>query len=333
MLRVLVFSLGLVLFHATPVLSQLQSVDPMNRASVVSFWDNVYQASEGVAHGWTGNIGSCTPGTITQEYRDAGLLRAQYFRAMVGLPTNITFHATSNAKCQESALMMTANGTIDHFPPMSWTCHTADGAEAAQKSNLAIGFSSLADAMDAWVIDNGISSVGHRRWILYPPQEEMGVGVAFGSGSTNSQVLWVFGSPGGGFGTRPLSPEWVAWPPEGFVPNQLVPDFWSFSYDGADFGSATVTMSEGGSQFSVTLETVEAGFGDNTLVWTQSLPAPDSGEDITYSVTIDNVMISGSPRSFSYDVTVIDPAVMVPTRKTTWGAIKNLYQEPDHEDQ
>jgi len=301
---------------------------------VVSFWDNVYQASEGIAHGWTGNTGSCTPGTLTQEYRDAGLLRAQYFRAMVGLPTTISFNATSNAKSQEAAVMMTANNDINHTPPDTWTCYTVDGAEAAGKSNLARGYSSVPAAMDAWIIDNGINSVGHRRWILFPPQAEMGIGAAFGSGSSSSQVLWVFGSPGGVFGTRPLSPEWVAWPPKGFVPYQLVPSLWSFSYNNADFGSATVSMTQGGSPVSTSLEPVQNGFGDNTLVWTPSgLPGGAPVQDITYSVTINNVMISGSPQSFAYDVTVIDPAVMVPVRKTTWGAIKNLYQEPTDGDQ
>jgi hypothetical protein len=327
MLRTSFFALAGILLFSSIATAQLQPVDPSDRASVVSFWDNVYAASEGIPAGWTGNVGSCTPGTITTAYKDSGLLRIQYFRAMTGLPTNVFFEAPLDTKCQEPALMMTANGTIDHFPPNTWTCYTVDGDEAAGKSNLAIGFSSLADAVTAWVIDNGINSVGHRRWILYPPQEGMGVGATFGGGSTNAYVLWVFGGTGG-FGSRPSSPEWVAWPPEGFVPYQVVPNLWSFSKDGVDFTGATVTMTQGGSNVPVTLEPVQNGFGDNTIVWTPSgLPGGAPSQDTIYNVTVD--VIAGGAQSFSYDVTVIDPSVMVPPLPTTWGAIKHKYTTKD----
>ena len=35
----------------------------------------------------------------------------------------------------------------------------------------------------------------------------------------------------------------VAWPPKGYVPYQAVYPRWSFSYPGADFSGASVTMS------------------------------------------------------------------------------------------
>jgi hypothetical protein len=241
---------------------------------------------------------------------------------MCGLPTQITLNPISSAKSQEAALMMTANGTLSHSPPPSWTCYTAAGAEAAGKSNLALGQSSLSAAMTAWIGDSGITSAGHRRWILYPPLAEVGIGAVTGGGP-KSYVLWVIGN----FGSRPLSPEWVAWPPPGFVPYPVVSSLWSFAYPGANFSGATVAMTQGGNGMPVTLYGVENGYGDNALVWSpQGLPGGAPAQDTSYDVTVSSVMVSGSPRSFSYTVTLIDPSVMVSTRPSTWGRLKALYR-------
>ena len=60
---------------------------------------------------------------------------------------------------------------------------------------------------------------------------------------------------------------------------------------------------------------------DNIIVWEpegfpiESAPA----EDIVFQVTVDNVLIDGTPQSFSYSVTVIDPdrTVAQPTSTPT----------------
>jgi hypothetical protein len=54
----------------------------------------------------------------------------------------------------------------------------------------------------------------------------------------------------------------------------------------------------------------DTGYGDNTLVWTVAIvPTTAPAADRPYVVTIDNVIVSGSPRTYTYTVTVIDPAV------------------------
>jgi len=307
---------------AGPVSAQPPAVDPMDRSSVVTFYEAVYQASEGIPSGWTGNVASCTPGTVTTDYLDAGILRVQYFRAMAGLPTALTHDAALDAKCQDAALMMTANNALSHSPPNGWTCYTATGAEAAGKSNLALGYSTLPAAVTGWILDPGVTTAGHRRWLLYPPQTTVGIGATFGSGSSNGYAMWVLGP----FGSRPGTPEWVAWPPQGYVPYQLVPALWSFSRQSADFSGATVTMTRGATPVPVVLEAVQNGYGDNTLVWTpQGLPGGAPNPDATYTVTVANVLVSGSPTQFTYSVTVIDPSMAVPARPTTWGRLKARY--------
>jgi len=135
-----------------------------------------------------------------------------YFRAMAGLPA-VSHEAVKNAKSQQAALMMTANGMLNHVPPPSWICYSADGAEAAGKSNLASLPGPPAVALYMFDPGGGNTAVGHRRWILYPRQVELGTG-----STDNANDLWVIGT----FGSRPATPEIVAWPPVGFVPYQLV---------------------------------------------------------------------------------------------------------------
>jgi hypothetical protein len=59
-------------------------------------------------------------------------------------------------------------------------------------------------------------------------------------------------------------------PPPGYVPYQTAYARWSFSYPGADFSAASVSMSSAGANLPVRLEPVVSGYGENTLVWIPS---------------------------------------------------------------
>ena len=123
-----------------------------------------------------------------------------------------------------------------------------------------------------------------------------------------SNALWVFDT----FSPRPATREaYVAWPPSGYVPYQVVFARWSFSYPDADFTAATVTMKSGGADVGLSQSPVANGYGENTLVWTPAGAIGDSwpkpAQDTTYYVTVQNVLISGQNRSFTYDVIVFDP--------------------------
>jgi hypothetical protein len=280
------------------------TVDTSDRSEVVDFYKSVYLESNGIRAKWTGDVSSCDPGKLSGDYKDAGILRVNYYRAMAGLSGDVALSGEWNAKCQAAALMMTANRRLSHSPASSWHCFTSEGAAAAGKSNLALGYATLPDAIDGWMRDVTTPSLGHRRWILYPPQEVMGIGATFGDKSSSAYALWVNRKSG----ARPRAAEWVAWPPQGFVPYQLVPGFWSFAYPYADFHGAKVTMRHNGARIPVTLQRIEEGFGDNTLVWKpKGLPTGAPSRDQTYSVTISGVSIAGSTRTFTYEVTVVDP--------------------------
>lgn len=266
---------------------------------------------------WTGSINGCVAGATAQAYQDAVTLRVNWFRSMAGVPPGITLNAVFSAKDQQAALMFSANNALSHSPPSSWTCYTADAATAAGSSNICIGFFNDPGCIALYMQDfgSGNSEAGHRRWILYPQTQMMGTGDVSGSGGNfSANALWVFD---GNYGTArpPTRDTFVAWPPSGYVPYQMVWPRWSFSYPGADFTAATVTMTRNGSPVPVALEPVANGYGENTLVWitdntdvsspyTPSPPASDTAN----AVTINNVMIGGTPHTFNYQVIVFDPA-------------------------
>ena len=89
---------------------------------------------------------------------------------------------------------------------------------------------------------------------------------------------------------------------------------WSFSYPGAVFADAVVSMRHADADVPVALEAQVQGYGDNAIVWRPTgVPTAKPTTDLTYTVTLSNVVVSGVAQVFTYDVTIIDPDAVVPT--------------------
>lgn len=254
---------------------------------------------------WTGDVETCDAGQPSALAVDHALTRVNYFRAMTGLAP-VTVDATFSAKAQQAALMMHAARRLSHAPDSGYACYTAQGREAAGKSNLYLG-SWGAKAVSGYVRDPGDGNqlVGHRRWILYPPLNRIGLGF-----TDSADAMWVIG----GNRARPATPEAVAWPPAGYVPNALVYPRWSYSRHDADFSQARVTMKgPAGENVPLLQNRVANGYGDNTLVWEPARGAvnPYPEQDETYVVTVANVLEGGEANTYQYAVTSI--AMTTPT--------------------
>ena len=294
------------------------TVNTASREEVRQFYRAIFAASDGIAMNWTGSYTTGAAGDTNAAFKDATLLRINFFRAMAGVPAGVVLNTTFSAKDQQAALMMSANNTLQHTGiPTTWTFYTAAGAEAAANSNLAIGDTGP-DAVVAYMSDFGANNtaVGHRRWLLYPQTREMGTGDVPGTSTLNSaNAVWVLDSQ---FGlTRPTTrtPQ-VPFPAAGYTPYQLVWPRWSFGYNGADFSAASVTMTRAGASVPVRLETISSGVGENALVWVYDGLDSNAGTahskpaaDTTYTVNVNNVRVSGVAQNFSYNVTVFDPDV------------------------
>jgi hypothetical protein len=264
---------------------------------------------------WTGSLATGTAGSTSQVYRNAVAQRLNWYRAMAGVPAWVSLDATFNSKAQQGALMLAANNALTHTPPPTWQFYTAAGAEALGNSNVCQGFQSDPACIEQYIADQGTGNgaVGHRRWMLYPQTKLMGTGDVV-SGFNLWNALWIRDNNYGG--PRPATrDEFVAWPPKGYVPYQVVFPRWSFSFPNANFSGATVTMTRGGSPVPIQLEAVTPNIGDNSIVWVADNRSitdwlvfvnPPSG-DTTYNVTISNVVVGGQTRNFAYQVIVFDP--------------------------
>ena len=271
--------------------------------------------------GWTGSGASCVAGSTAQTYRDAVAQRLNWFRLVAGVPPGISLDSTNNAKEQQAALMMSVNKALNHFPPASWQCYTADGAEAAGHSNLCYSTGASYLPGDPGCVEGymndfgpGNGAIGHRRWLLYPQTQVMGTGDVPAVGTYfSANALWAWDSNYGG--SRPGTRDgFVAWPPRGYIPAPLVFGRWSFSYPGASFDSAAVAMRCNGAALPLTQLAPANGYGENTLVWEPAACTPPAGTDAVAEVSVSNVAIGGGPQNFAYTVRIFDPNAAITER-------------------
>jgi hypothetical protein len=276
----------------------------MDLAQANWFYQNVFLPPGNVAPQWNGDVVAGDAGTLGAGYLAAIVARVNAYRWMAGLPGGVTLDPAENAEAQQDALMTAANDQLSHDPPSTWIDYTAAGADAAASSDLYLGLSGTS-AIDGFMVDPGDNntSVGHRRWILYPPTQTMGVGDIPGE-ADSLYVIQPQAAPVPAV-TR------VAWPPAGFVPAPLIPDRWSLQApDGSDFSNATVAVTENGvAQQVEILSNSGANYGGQAIVWDMpDAPAPQPGQQVVYAVQVDNALINGQSQSFSYTTTSFDPS-------------------------
>ena len=291
------------------------TVDVHDKQSVIQFYNNVYKAPLPLPF-WSGDIATCDAGQVNAEFRQDVIDRVNYYRAMTGVPATVTLSSTHAGDPQNGALMMSAANSLSHTPANTWPCWTQDGADAAAASNLALG-SYGPQAIDGYMFDWGSNNteVGHRRWIHFPTTLTMDTGDVPGSSANfaaNALSIFPIDSDPNPVTRNP----YIAWPNEGYVPYQLTPARWSFRLPGASMNRATVSISIQGQTTNVSIEHT----GSDYLVWLvdantptdsqYSWPRPTATED-TYTVSIDNVMVSGNPQNFQYEVKVFDPEAII----------------------
>jgi len=339
------------------------TVDRQSRIDVVSFWHAVYQESEGYEGriDWAG-----APGTTSAVFKGDVQRRLNYYRAMAGMRADMGMNSgsvvlvtsetptlarpsggtTKGVAAQAAAYMVSrnsaeylpgggvANGAHNpHNPPTSWLSDTATARNGSFYSNLASGFFGP-DAMDAYMHENDQSSgggvnsaVAHRRLILYSRRAEFSTGDVTQNGSNfSANALYCAGNL-----LDVTTPQFVAWPSEGYFPEPLSTKYWSLSFPDADFSSATVTMSHvGGGAISTSIVSRAETYGDKTLVWLPTeaqMPSSDAA-DQSINVTVENIVIGGVSQNYSYSVVLINPdrfqdseAVMGSVNPPDYGAV------------
>jgi len=229
------------------------------QAEVCDRWNKDHQVTDGSP--WSAGPTECDPGTLTQAGITDTLTRLALYRWMCGLGP-VSDSASLNEMNMYCAAVAAWNppGVVPnpHSPPASAKCYTAEGAQGAGQSNIAWGSGHPAEAIDQFVQDWGNDTTfGHRRWILNPPLGPVGIGFYAGGGQYgNAECLAVFGSSGGG-----PTPEWVAFPPPGFVPISVVDWTWTLQAPGAAQASLKVTRSSDSAVLDFDKLPLQQGYG------------------------------------------------------------------------
>lgn len=230
------------------------------------------------------------------------LERLKYYRRLAGVNDSCKLDIELNKKAQAAALMMEANQQLSHAPGKNWKCFNKEGALAASKSNLSLGYGSV-DALTGQITDDGSGNqaCGHRRWILNP------LNSVFGVGSTeDAMCLYVIDTDLNQKFVKDTQP--VMWPAADYFPLKLSPKRWSFSLAAADFSKSTVSVMKGKLNVQIKKESVFVGYALNTLVW-QVMGTQEAGQ--TYEVKISNVSVVNEKgkrvnKSFTYKVMLLD---------------------------
>ena len=239
---------------------------------------------------WGGSEESCTPGKLSPEIQKQFLQRLNYVRRVAGVPDNCVLRDSWNQYCQATALLMSANGDLSHFPPTTWNCYTKEGAIGANNSNLSLGYSCV-DALMGQLDDSGDNNyfVGHRRWILNPARK------VFGHGSTSyAMALWALGGENSDYDpaiVKEFETQYVCWPPEFYFPSVLNTARWSFSLRGADFSKAEIEMYSGNNKIEVKVLEFSPGYGLSTVVWEPQGSFYKYDQDNSYKIVVKNVGI------------------------------------------
>lgn len=224
---------------------------------------------------WTAGGDACDPGTLSDAARAETLERIALYRYLVDLPP-VTEDLAQRDDDQACAVMMDQNDALDHDPPMSWDCYAAGGRDGAATSNLAIGTSSPAGAIDLFMRDEGVDSLGHRRWIINFDLGAVGIGFA-----GNATCLGVFDDSGSTART------WVAYPAPGPAPIETANGVWSFhSATSLERADVTVHSLSDERALGVDVDELGGGYGAEAISITPRGWTPTAGETYRVGVTV-----------------------------------------------
>jgi len=250
---------------------------------------------------WTGSRENCKAGEISAQAKENFLVHINYYRRMTGVWDGVYWNDEKSKNCQKCALMGSVNGTINHHPPSCWSCYSQEGASACGYSNLSLGSMDYSLGHVSMYIDDfgdNNYSVGHRRWLLNPRANEMGIGAT--DDRTAIAVFPAYSKPQ----HKEVRDDFVAWPPRGYVPYRIIFPRWSFGIEDGHFEDAKVEMlDKNGQKIKLTTLKQSQGYGVPTIVWEPKFERMEKGQ--RYEVVISNVKVQGERFLYRYWVEAI----------------------------
>ncbi|MEN3110077.1 CAP domain-containing protein [Uliginosibacterium paludis] len=269
----------------------------------------------GVSYTVSPQVSNCVAGQVSTADKNAVLARINEIRSRHGLPA-VTYDSSDDAAAAAAALYMVANGELTHTPDSSGSCYTSEAARLAGKSNLYMAGGSntrnmaSADSVTAYLVDSNVSTLGHRRWVLYPFLASTSFGrVDSDDGKSMASALRTIG---GAASSVSMTNDFVAYP-YGSYPSSDFSTSWYLSFSAiasktsayangnsqVSFSGATITVTNASGQSLTVSDRIEnyEGYGlANSLQW--KVAGLASGG--SYTVTINGVTVNGASRNYSY---------------------------------
>lgn len=264
------------------------------------------------------DVGNCIAGMVSDFEKQRVLGRVNYIRSLHGLPP-VSYASNGDTQTAECSLVIAANRELSHTPPSNWSCWSQDAYDGCNSSNIYVQwgrtrnqFDSLS-VVDAFMTDEGVATLGHRRWLIDPWLGEISFGRVdgntWGSNTTGSAIQVIGGAQQDISGS---DIEFVAYPFENY-PSELFNDDVMMSLTviadrgkkfadankNVDFSAATIEVA--GSQGTLLTIKNKASDNDgygvpNNLRW----QVDNIDIDDYYTVWVKNVKVSGKSTEYNW---------------------------------
>lgn len=267
------------------------------------------------------DVTRCNPGVLKQEEKTKVLNKVNEIRRLHGLKP-VAYEPEDDPLTQASALIIAANATLSHFPDKSLRCWSQEGEKGSSTSNLHISYYEGTGNLDAsetfvigWLIDEGVESLGHRRWILDPFLKTISFGRVDGKPLVASRWDIVSGAAikvinEARADIADLQSDFVAYPHNDY-PSELFSLGWYLSFSAltdkedpwgnrdVDYAGAKIEVKDDGGKLMKVSDVKHdnAGFGlPNILQW----KVEGLRREETYQVKISGVKVAGKARDYAY---------------------------------
>lgn len=292
-----------------------------------------------------------SPGSLSQKTLQQALDMTNFVRYIAGLP-EVELDDDYNYLAQCASLVNAANDRMSHYPDkpdgIDDELYEA-GRIGASTSNLGCGYKSIPKSIKEYMNDHTESSVGHRRWILYPGLGKVGFGYA---GDQTAMHVIDFD-----FNTN-YSVDYVTWPPKN-MPMELYRSYggmislfeinsypfsvsFDSSYDISSLYDAVVhvkcetdgrewTISQDQQSDETSFHVSTEGYGAPACIIFRMVGGFDSGDKVNINIT--GLTKNGMPADIDYEVnfftmlTDIDDCTVSPLKTLTYTG-KALKPEP-----
>jgi uncharacterized protein YkwD len=259
-------------------------------------------------------VGQCSPGSVTENEKKKVMARLNYIRSLHNLPP-VVYEYGDDVLTAECSLIIAANQQLSHTPPSSWECYSNDAYEGCNKSNIFIrwgtGSSSFESegVVDAFMTDEGVPSLGHRRWFIDPWLKHISFGRADDfANSVLGSAIKVINSSDQNISSSSIT--FVAYPYE-YYPIELYNDGVMMSFSvisstsnkwdnkSVNFAGAAIAITDPANK-TMKIKDMKfdnEGYGvPNNLRWF----AEGIEKGVKYNVTVTNVGVNSAYKNYSY---------------------------------